>query len=37
MNLKLDKLSISLIQNHESVDQPYESFYFYLYNLEFIS
>lgn len=33
MNFKLEKISLSIIQNHSQVERPYESFYFYLSNL----
>ena len=36
INMKLDKISLSLISNHGDIDRPYESFYFYMSNLEFI-
>ena len=29
-------MSLSLISNHGEVERPYESFYFYMHNLEFI-
>ena len=31
--VNLDKISISFIQNHNSIDRPYESFVFTLQNL----
>lgn len=34
IRLRLEKLSVSFIQNHGSIDKPYESFYFYMQNLE---